>query len=243
MSDEGRYTVQFVGNCLDEGHTVYIIKVTNPAGKYWNIQKRYREIRELNDSLRLKHGDTLPTIPGKRLFGNQDPVFIAQRQQGLEQYLDGVLLIEREPRSPELIAFLGAPQPDIEKQESSQHINIHDAMLEIMMNLTTPTQPLDEQEMEVRLKKYDKSLRLAVHSQPVDPTYLRAAGLGGPPAPLSPVAAARFDALRKPPRRNAEEEQILDDMLNGLHRALQPSTPFENVDDIIAPFPQLNALT
>eukprot|EP00913_Durusdinium_trenchii_P027210 g25530.t1 len=95
-----QFHVRFIGNTSAEGHTTYVIKVTNSDGASWNVQKRYRELRELNDELKLRYPESLPQFPAKRFFGNNDPAFIASRQASLEQYLLGVLALE--PEAPGL---------------------------------------------------------------------------------------------------------------------------------------------
>merc|ERR1719343_965580 len=122
FGDGQGWRVSFVGNALVDGTTVYSIKVTSPDGDTWNIRKRYSEVRLLHDQLRLRHGDALPMIPGKRLFGNQDPAFIAARQAGLQEYFNGVLRLEREVRQGSALAqFLGSPTPAGERDQARQY--------------------------------------------------------------------------------------------------------------------------
>merc|ERR1719375_2382995 len=90
-TDPGLYGVKFIGSIVVDGYTRYNIEVSSPGGSSWDIQRRYREIRQLHDSLRPMYGETLPQIPAKRLFGNQDPTFIMERQAALEDYLNAVL--------------------------------------------------------------------------------------------------------------------------------------------------------
>merc|ERR1711933_632369 len=124
----GRYAVKFVGNSSADGHTTYFIKVTGPDEESWNLKKRYKELRDLHDQLRFRYSDSLPPFPGKRLWGNQDPAFIASRQVALQQYLDGVLKLEREVRTPALLQFLGAPLQHGEHNQAQQYQQILDAM-------------------------------------------------------------------------------------------------------------------
>merc|ERR1719253_1349283 len=174
-----------------DGHTVYVIQVTNPDGDTWNIEKRYSEIRELHEELRLRYGDQLPPIPGKRYWFNQDPDFIVARQKGLETYVEGVLQMEREIRTPSLQAFLGGPPQGSERNQAHQYQQILDNMQAKLLNLTLPPAPLDETDMKHRLNKYGQAMRLHVLSQPVDPIHLRAPGFDGEPPQLSTDNAAR----------------------------------------------------
>mmetsp|Transcript_25560 Transcript_25560/g.51617 ORF Transcript_25560/g.51617 Transcript_25560/m.51617 type:complete len:247 (-) Transcript_25560:78-818(-) len=236
--ESGRYTVRFVGNTSVEGHTTYIVKVTNADGDTWNLQKRYREIRELHDELRLRHGDSLPAFPGKRFFGNQDPAFIASRQAGLQTYLEGVLQIEREVRTPALQAFLGGPQQHGERNQAKEYQRIIDSMQSRLLNLALPPAPLDETEMAQRLKKYGHAMRLHVLSQPVDPIHLRAPGFDGEPLPLCSSNADQIDALKAPPSNN--DGKILGDLLDNLQQVLRPEQPIADPERLIAPFPPIS---
>lgn len=233
----GRFAVKFVGNATVEGHTTYIIKVTNADGDTWNIQKRYREIRELHDELRLRHGDNLPSFPGKRLFGNQDPAFIASRQVSLQQYLEGVLQIEREVRTPALVQFLGGPQQVGERNQAKEYQRILDSMQSRLLNLALPPAQLDDTEMTQRLKKYGQAMRLHVLSQPVDPIHLRAPGFDGEPLQLCSTNADQFEALRAPPSNS--DGRILNDLLDSLHQVLRPENLNADPERLIVPFPSM----
>merc|ERR1719343_943478 len=175
---------------------VYSIKVTSPDGETWNIRKRYSEVRLLHDQLRLRHGDALPAIPGKRLFGNQDPAFIAARQGGLQQYVEGVLQLERDVQTPALLQFLGGPQQQGERNQAKENQRILDNMSSRLLNLALPPAPLDETELSQRLKKYGQAMRLHVLSQPVDPIHLRTPGFDNEPLPLCSTNADHFEALK-----------------------------------------------
>ncbi|CAE8614996.1 unnamed protein product [Polarella glacialis] len=233
----GRFSVKFVGNTAVDGATTYIIKVTNPDGVSWTLQKRYREIRELHDELRLRHGDILPPIPGKRLWGNQEPAFVAQRQIGLEQYLQGVLQIERDVRTPALLQFLGTPTQSGERSQARQYQQILDNMQSKLLNLALPPAPLDETEMAQRLKKYGQAMRLHVLSQPVDPIHLRAPGFDNEPLPLCPSNMDHFDALRAPPSAaTTDDSRMLSELLDGLLQILKPEQ-LADADKLVVAFP------
>mmetsp|Transcript_63530 Transcript_63530/g.113035 ORF Transcript_63530/g.113035 Transcript_63530/m.113035 type:complete len:249 (-) Transcript_63530:62-808(-) len=237
----GRFCVRFVGNTSPDGHTTYIIKVTNPEGVSWNIQKRYREIRELHDELRLRHGDNLPSFPGKRLWGNQDPAFIAARQEALQQYLMGVLQLERDVRTPALQAFLGGPAQTGERNQARQYQQILDGMHSKLLNLALPPAPLDETETAQRLKKYGDGMRISVLSQPVDPVILRDLGLDSEPVRLCPSNAEHFEALKAPPSASSiNDSKLLSNMLDGLTQVIHPPTPIADPDKMIVPFPHVD---
>eukprot|EP00416_Gambierdiscus_australes_P039796 CAMPEP_0171099276 /NCGR_PEP_ID=MMETSP0766_2-20121228/51009_1 /TAXON_ID=439317 /ORGANISM="Gambierdiscus australes, Strain CAWD 149" /LENGTH=236 /DNA_ID=CAMNT_0011558857 /DNA_START=72 /DNA_END=779 /DNA_ORIENTATION=+ len=231
-------SVCFVGYTTVEGHTTYIIKVSNAEGDTWNIQKRYREIRELHDELRQRHGDTLPPFPGKRLFGNQDPAFIASRQVGLQAYLEGVLQMERENRTPALQQFLGSgPQQHAERNEEKEYQKILDNMQSKLLNLALPPNPLDDTEMELRKKKYGNAMRLHVLSQPVDPIHLRAPAFDREPLHLCATNAEQLESLKAPPATN--DGKILNDLLDNLQKVVRPEEPLVDTARLIVPFPPL----
>lgn len=107
----GPYVVRFVGSIVIDGYTRYSIEVFSPDGSSWDIQRRYREIHDLHVSLRSLYGDMLPEMPGKRIFGNQDPTFIMERQAALEDYVNRVLQLEcraYQALSPQSRSFLAA---------------------------------------------------------------------------------------------------------------------------------------
>lgn len=70
------------------------------------MQTRYSEIRDLHERLWCAFGDALPSIPPKRLFGNQDPIFIQRRMGELQRVLDGALRLDPQARHPALRSFL-----------------------------------------------------------------------------------------------------------------------------------------
>mmetsp|Transcript_54284 Transcript_54284/g.94693 ORF Transcript_54284/g.94693 Transcript_54284/m.94693 type:complete len:303 (+) Transcript_54284:111-1019(+) len=99
------FTVRFVSRFEHWGHTVYRVEVSLPTGKRWLINKRYSEVRELHETLRIWFGDRLPPMPGRKIFGRHDPAFLSERQLGLQHYLSGALkLVAKEPA---LQAFVG----------------------------------------------------------------------------------------------------------------------------------------
>ncbi|EER17323.1 Sorting nexin-22, putative [Perkinsus marinus ATCC 50983] len=102
-----RFKAKFIGNNSQDGYTEYFIEVSNLAnGDKWTVSRRYREIRELHDHLKLKYPDRIPKIPSKKLWGTMDPQFIEERQKGLQAYMDGVLAIEPDVRTRVLQKFL-----------------------------------------------------------------------------------------------------------------------------------------
>ncbi|XP_038666435.1 PX domain-containing protein kinase-like protein isoform X2 [Scyliorhinus canicula] len=71
-----------------QSHTEYIIRVQRgvSAENSWQIIRRYSDFDVLNASLQIS-GLALP-LPPKKLIGNMDREFIAERQRGLQNYLN-----------------------------------------------------------------------------------------------------------------------------------------------------------
>ncbi|KAJ8259881.1 hypothetical protein GJAV_G00174510 [Gymnothorax javanicus] len=69
-------------------HTEYIIRVQRGVSpeNSWQVIRRYSDFDMLNNSL-LISGINLP-LPPKKLIGNMDREFIAERQKGLQTYLN-----------------------------------------------------------------------------------------------------------------------------------------------------------
>ncbi|XP_028302116.1 PX domain-containing protein kinase-like protein isoform X2 [Gouania willdenowi] len=73
-----------------QSHTEYIIKVQRgvSSDNVWQVIRRYSDFDVLNNSL-MVCGISLP-LPPKKLIGNMDREFIAERQRGLQAYLDSI---------------------------------------------------------------------------------------------------------------------------------------------------------
>ncbi|KAM9410099.1 PX domain-containing protein kinase-like protein isoform 2-T2 [Pholidichthys leucotaenia] len=73
-----------------QSHTEYIIKVQRgvSSDNSWQVIRRYSDFDVLNSSL-MVCGISLP-LPPKKLIGNMDREFIAERQRGLQTYLDSI---------------------------------------------------------------------------------------------------------------------------------------------------------
>ncbi|KAM7344335.1 PX domain-containing protein kinase-like protein isoform 2-T2 [Cochliomyia hominivorax] len=74
------------------GHTEYLLRLQRGIIKQqtWRILRRYNDFAELHKCLSIS-GLELP-LPGKRLFGNMRPDFIAERRQALQIYINTVLM-------------------------------------------------------------------------------------------------------------------------------------------------------
>ncbi|XP_032997231.1 PX domain-containing protein kinase-like protein isoform X4 [Lacerta agilis] len=71
-------------------HTEYIIRVQRGISmeNSWQIIRRYSDFDLLNNSLQIS-ALSLP-LPPKKLIGNMDREFIAERQKGLQNYLNAI---------------------------------------------------------------------------------------------------------------------------------------------------------
>ncbi|XP_068170377.1 PX domain-containing protein kinase-like protein isoform X2 [Antennarius striatus] len=73
-----------------QSHTEYIIRVQRGVStdNSWQVIRRYSDFDVLNSSL-MACGINLP-LPPKKLIGNMEREFIAERQRGLQTYLDTI---------------------------------------------------------------------------------------------------------------------------------------------------------
>ncbi|CAF4022199.1 unnamed protein product [Rotaria sp. Silwood2] len=72
-----------------DGHGEYSIRVTrisNDPSSSWIITKRFREFVDLNNTLK-EYGFNFE-LPKKKFLGNTDRIFMAERQKGLQIYLN-----------------------------------------------------------------------------------------------------------------------------------------------------------
>ncbi|KAJ8948079.1 hypothetical protein NQ318_008430 [Aromia moschata] len=74
------------------GHTEFTIKVQREpfSEETWRVDKRYNDFCKLHNVLQTS-GMPLD-LPPKKLFGNMEPQFISERQQGLQRYLDSIFM-------------------------------------------------------------------------------------------------------------------------------------------------------
>ncbi|XP_070559804.1 PX domain-containing protein kinase-like protein isoform X2 [Ptychodera flava] len=74
-----------------ETHIDYVIRVQRgPATENcWQINRRYSDFSTLHDNLKIS-GIPLP-LPPKKVFGNMEREFVAERQRALQQYLNTIL--------------------------------------------------------------------------------------------------------------------------------------------------------
>lgn len=91
LDDTEKLTCNIVNAQNISKHTEYSIKVQRGANKnnVWHVSRRYRDFALLHASLQ---GAEIPLpLPPKKLIGNMQPSFIADRQMRLQNYLTELL--------------------------------------------------------------------------------------------------------------------------------------------------------
>ncbi|XP_043287055.1 PX domain-containing protein kinase-like protein isoform X2 [Venturia canescens] len=75
-----------------DGHTEYVIRTQRGPvpERSWRVSRRYNDFVQLNGALSVS-GLSLP-LPPKRIIGNMDADFVAQRQIALQNYLNIILM-------------------------------------------------------------------------------------------------------------------------------------------------------
>eukprot|EP00929_Paragymnodinium_shiwhaense_P043998 TRINITY_DN22578_c0_g1_i1.p1 TRINITY_DN22578_c0_g1~~TRINITY_DN22578_c0_g1_i1.p1 ORF type:complete len:246 (-),score=73.44 TRINITY_DN22578_c0_g1_i1:379-1116(-) len=237
---EAKYSVLFMGNKTTDGHIVYQIKVTHPDNESSFINKRYSDMRELHDILRSRYGDSLPVFPGKKIWGNTDPAFVASRQAGLQSYMNGVLQKDGIMRQQAMITFLNI-KPSAPRTEVKAYDNILERFQRQALNLSIPPAPLDPGEVALRTRKYNQAIRLHVLGQPVDPIHLKRPGYDDEPVQLDPTNSERTATLRKRPESaGGKEGEKMKQCLAQLKDVLKPKKPITDKSKIIVQFPEVH---
>ncbi|XP_011646171.1 PX domain-containing protein kinase-like protein isoform X2 [Pogonomyrmex barbatus] len=92
LDDTERLTSVIENARTIDGHTEYIIKTQRGPlpEKSWRVSRRYNDFVQLNAALSISGFDL--SLPPKRIIGNMEPDFIAQRQIALQNYLNIVLM-------------------------------------------------------------------------------------------------------------------------------------------------------
>ena len=177
------YSVQFVGYVIQDEYTEYHLKVKSSTDNAtWLVRRRYREFRDLHDILKLVYPESIPAVPGKKLWGNQDPDFVRLRQDQLQVYMNGILALEPDCRSLVLQRFLdikkqmihrsvsSAPVPEVTASPSvpstpplavSKNADLNqivEALKKDMFDLSLTPSLLDAGEYASRRKKYEEIL-------------------------------------------------------------------------------------
>ncbi|ELT89664.1 hypothetical protein CAPTEDRAFT_145165 [Capitella teleta] len=107
-------------------HTQYILKVQRGPSpdNTWQVSKRYSDFNSL-DAI-LKPAGVNFTLPPKRVFGKMDREFVAERQKGLQNYLNQVLNNHQLSSLHLVKAFLDPANYSVNLQEKAfQQISMH----------------------------------------------------------------------------------------------------------------------
>jgi hypothetical protein len=74
-------------------HATYLIKIIGPKNISFHIRDRYSMLREMQSQVKndIRNAKALPEFPGKKMFGNLDEAFLAQRRTSLEVFLNTFL--------------------------------------------------------------------------------------------------------------------------------------------------------
>ena len=98
-----------VGPHVVSSHTRYDIRVVF-SGQEWLVSRRYREFDSLAERLRKEAPQiNLPELPPKKFWGNMAAVFVRQRKEQLDLWLDQVLSIPQFSSMYVLRRFLDVP--------------------------------------------------------------------------------------------------------------------------------------
>lgn len=106
--------------------TVYQIFVQLGGERSWHVFRRYSDFIRLDEGLRKLFNDFHGILPPKKYFGdNFDPAFIEMRKQGLQEYIDNVIIrqevISAQP-AVEFFCFDDPPGPHDSLEESRAFI-------------------------------------------------------------------------------------------------------------------------
>lgn len=115
------------GGNTDSNHTNYHLTITdlsNAAIPSWHVTRRYREFRDLHEKMKLIYPDRIPTFPEKKLFGNQDPVFLNHRLKQLHAYMNEIMVLEPHCKSKILAEFLEIEKGTIHMDPSLKNASV-----------------------------------------------------------------------------------------------------------------------
>jgi hypothetical protein len=106
------YTIKHDENkYFNKDYALYQIKFCTRY-KTWSVQKRYSQFIELRDKLLLKKIKNIPKLPPKLYFTSEQK--LAERQLGLEEFLNDLFKNVNILRYPEIIDFISCPKEIID---------------------------------------------------------------------------------------------------------------------------------
>lgn len=118
--------------------TVYQVFVQLGNEQTWHVFRRYSDFVRMDDGLRKLFSDFHGVLPPKKYFGdNFDRIFIEKRRQGLQEYIDNVLVrqdvITAQP-AVEFFCFDDPPGPYDSIEESRAFIEALEDTVHDMKN-------------------------------------------------------------------------------------------------------------
>lgn len=98
----------------DEVNSVTYYKIQISIGDIqWKVDHRYSEFFDVHNQLIQEHGISKDLLPSKKVIGNKTPSFIESRRQGLEEYLQKILVFLKKTMPKILVDFLHFNHYDI----------------------------------------------------------------------------------------------------------------------------------
>ena len=76
------------------GYVEYEVCVAEPGAERWSVFRRYRQFRDLHNSMCTKYGHVVTCLPfpSRKLFGSKSEAVSSERQRDLQSYLNNLLL-------------------------------------------------------------------------------------------------------------------------------------------------------
>eukprot|EP00041_Stephanoeca_diplocostata_P010669 m.169911 g.169911 ORF g.169911 m.169911 type:complete len:765 (-) comp18250_c1_seq31:353-2647(-) len=111
---------------LPKPHVVYHIDVITQNDR-WSVSRRYSDFLSLQLQMLRIDPSSKDLIPGKRVFGNLSPALIESRRQGLERYLQRLVISDKAVFSDALMNFLDANEHNAVwvTQRLAKHLSIY----------------------------------------------------------------------------------------------------------------------
>lgn len=79
----------------------------------WTVSHRYNDFYDLHNQLVIDHGVSKDILPSKKMLRNKSPSFIETRRQGLEEYLQKILVFLKRTMPKLFTDFLNFNKYDI----------------------------------------------------------------------------------------------------------------------------------
>jgi hypothetical protein len=148
---DNKTELQFVTYENVGDHIEYKISVKDPQNQSYELQARYRTLRDIFNQLKDNLGqEGLPEFPPKRLFGNMNVDFITSRKAGLESFFNKLLqkfsLDELQP----LKNFLKAKRQSTTREEPEQQKTIQPKPVPVVIPNNQPVNPVVQPKPEGR---------------------------------------------------------------------------------------------